>query len=183
MVSKALHIELATDLSSEAFLTAFRRFISRKGVPEHVCSDNGTNFVEAAKELRELYDFVDSSNFTEAFGSYALSKRIEWHFNPPLSPHFGGIGEAAVKSFKHHLRRVIKDQKLTYEQLNTLLIEIEAILNSRPLYTLSADPNDPLAITPAHLLIGRSFNAFPERSLLPVPDNRLSIYNFIIKAK
>ncbi|XP_063979046.1 uncharacterized protein LOC135163507 [Diachasmimorpha longicaudata] len=183
MVSKAVHIELATDLSTEAFLTAFRRFISRRGVPEHIYSDNGTNFVGAAKELKELYDFVNSPIFTEAFGSYMLSKRIEWHFNPPLSPHFGGIWEAAVKSFKHHLRRVLKDQRLTYEQLNTLLIEIEAILNSRPLYALSADPNDPLAITPAHLLIGRSFTAFPERSFLPISDNRLSVYNFITKAK
>ena len=77
----------------------------------------------------------------------------------------------------------MKDHKLTYEQMNTLLIEIEAILNSRPLYTLSADPNDPLAITPAHLLIGRPFNFLPEKNLVAVPDNRLSTYHFITKAR
>ncbi|XP_063994830.1 uncharacterized protein LOC135172605 [Diachasmimorpha longicaudata] len=170
MVSKAVHIELTTDLSSEAFLTVFRRFISRRGVPEHVYSVPSVQRYNALPRL---------SVRTQTF----VTKRIEWHFNPPLSPHIGGIWGAAVKSFKHHLRRVVKDQKLTYEQLNILLIEIEAILNSRPLYALSADPNDPLAITPAHLLISRSFNAFLERSFLPVPDNRLSVYNFITKAK
>ncbi|XP_014211825.1 uncharacterized protein LOC106641806 [Copidosoma floridanum] len=183
LVSKAVHIELATDLFSEGFLAASRRFVGRRGVPEQVYSDNGTNFVGANNELREIYDMFYTSEFREAIGNYALSKRIVWHFNPPLSPHFSGIWEAAVKSFKHHLKRILKDHKLTYEQVNTLLIEIEAILNSRPLCPLSADPNDPLTITPAHLLIGRPFNALPEKSLLSVPDNRLSTYNFISKAK
>ena len=88
-----------------------------------------------------------------------------------------------MKSFKHHLKCVLKDQKLTYEQINTFLIEIEAILNSRPLCSLSADPNDPFVITPAHLLIGRPFNFLPERNFVSVPNNRLSTYNFITKAR
>ena len=183
MVSKAVHIEVATDLSTEGFLAALRRFIHRRGTPERVYSDNGTNFVGANRELGEIYKLVDRDDFRNAIGNYALSKKIEWHFNPALSPHFGGLWEAAVKSFKHHLKRVLGDQKLTYEQLNTLLIEIEAILNSRPLYALSADPNDPLAITPAHLLIGRPFTVLPEKILLSVPNNRLSTYNFITKAR
>ena len=183
MVSKAVHIELASDLSTEGFLAAFRRFICRRGIPEHVYSDNGTNFVGANNELREIYALFEHPDCRKSIANYALSKRIQWHFNPPLSPHFGGLWEAAVKSFKHHLKRVIKNQLLTYEQINTLLIEIEAILNSRPLYTLSVDPNDPMAITPAHLLIGRPFNTLPEKSFLSVPDNRLSSYNFIVKAR
>ncbi|XP_063981078.1 uncharacterized protein LOC135164551 [Diachasmimorpha longicaudata] len=158
-------------------------FVSRRGVPEHMYSDNGTNFVGANRELNELYNLISSPDFEETVGAYATSKRIRWHFNPPLSPHFGGIWEAAGKSFKHHLKRVLKDHKLTYDQLNTLLIEIESILNSRPLCALSADPNDPIAITPAHLLIGRPFNQLPERSSSSVAVNRLSIYNFITKAK
>ncbi|XP_033221084.1 uncharacterized protein LOC117175486 [Belonocnema kinseyi] len=183
MVSKAVHIEFATDLSTEGFLAALRRFIGRRGVPEHIYSDNGTNFVGANKELREIYDFFETEEFKKKIGSFALSKRKEWHFNPPLSPHFGGIWEAAVKSFKHHLKRLLKDQKLTYEQMNTLLIEIEVIFNTRPLYALSADPDDPLAIAPAHLLIGRPFNFLPEKNLISVPDNRLSTYNLITKAQ
>ena len=183
MVSKAVHMELATDLSTEGFLAAFRRFISRRGIPEHVFSDNGTNFVGTNKEIGEIYKLHDTAEFKNAIGAFALIKRIEWHFNPPLSPDFGGLWEAAVKSFKHHLKRVLKGQTLTYEQMNTLLIEVEGILNSRPLCTLSADPNDPMAITPAHSLIGRPSNFLPEKSLVSVPNNRLSIYKFITKAR
>ncbi|XP_015121522.1 uncharacterized protein LOC107044229 [Diachasma alloeum] len=183
MVSKAVHIELATDLSTEGFVSAFRTFVSRKGVPGHVYSNNGTNFFGANRELSELYELISTPDFKEIVGNYAFSGRIDWHFNPPLSPHLEGIWEAAVKRFKLHLKRILKDHKFTYEQLNTFLIEIEAILNSRPLCTLSADPNDPLAITPAHLLIDRPFNALPEKSFLSVPDNPFSTYNFITKAK
>ena len=172
MASKAVHIELATDLSSDGFLAALRRFVSRRGTPEHIYSDNGTNFVGANKELRGIYQLFDTPEFKKSIRNFTLSKQIVWHFNPPLSPHIGGIWEAVVKSFKHHLKRILKDQKLTYEQINTLLIEIEAILNSRSLCTLSADPNDPLVITPAHLLIGRPFNGLPEKNLLSIPDNR-----------
>ena len=136
MVSKAVHIELATDFSTEGFIAAFRRFISRRGVPEHVYSDNGTNFVGANKELGEVYRLHKTTQFQNAIEVFALTKRIQWHFNPPLSPHFGGLWEAAVKSFKHHLKRILKNQTLTYEQINILLIEIEGILNSRPLCTL-----------------------------------------------
>ncbi|XP_014207299.1 uncharacterized protein LOC106638559 [Copidosoma floridanum] len=183
MMSKAVHIELAHDLSAEGFLAAFYRFISRRGIPEHVYSDNGTNFVGANNELREIYDLFKTPEYENQIENYALSNRITWHFNPPLSPHFGGLWEAAVKSFKHHLKRILKDHTLTYEQMQTLLIEIEAILNSRLICTLSADPNDPLALTPAHILIGKSFKTLPEKNLVSVPDNRLSTWNFITKAR
>ncbi|XP_058804735.1 uncharacterized protein LOC131671935 [Phymastichus coffea] len=183
MASKAVHIELATDLSTEGFLSAFRRFISRRGIPTDVFSDNGTNFLGANRELTEIYKLHEKPEFINSIQSFALSRRISWHFNPPLSPHFGGLWEAAVKSFKHHLRRVLKDHFLTYEQISTLLTEIEAILNSRPLCSLSADPNDPSAISPAHLLIGRPINFLPSTDFVSVPTNRLSTMNFITKTR
>ncbi|XP_058803914.1 uncharacterized protein LOC131671475 [Phymastichus coffea] len=182
LASKAVHIELALDLSAQGFLDAFDRFTCRRGLPSHMYSDNGTNFVGANRELQELYDLFESPEFRKQVGENGIAKRVEWHFNPPLSPHYGGLWEAAVKSFKHHLKGVL-NQQLTYEQLETFLIKIEAILNSRPLCVLSADPNDPLAVTPAHLLIGRPINVLPEKSLLSVPDNRLSTSKFMIKAR
>ncbi|XP_058800272.1 uncharacterized protein LOC131669426 [Phymastichus coffea] len=157
---KAVHIELVPDLSSHGFLTAFHRFVSRRGIPSNMYSDNGTNFVGANRELQELYDFFEKPEFRREVGEHATAKRVQWHFNPPLSPHFGGLWEAAVKSFKHHLKPIV-DNQFTFDQLETLLIEIEAILNSRPLGALSANPNDLLAVSPAHLLIGRPFNVLP----------------------
>uniref|UniRef100_A0ABD2WKH1 Integrase catalytic domain-containing protein n=1 Tax=Trichogramma kaykai TaxID=54128 RepID=A0ABD2WKH1_9HYME len=79
---------------------------------------------------------------------------IEWHFTPPYAPNFGGLWEATVKSCKGHLKRVIGENFLTYEELITLVIQIEGCLNSRPLGYLSSNEEDPIALTPGHFLIG-----------------------------
>lgn len=183
MSTKAVHIEIASDLSTEGFLFAFRRFISRRAIPSHVYSDNGTNFVGASKQLRELFCLLQSKTFSEKIHSFAVRKNIEWHFNPPESPHFGGIWEAAVKSFKHHLKRVLGDRLVTYEEMYTLGAEIEAILNSRPLYYVSSDPNDILAITPAHVLVGKPLTLLPEENFLCIPENRLAVHKSISRIR
>ncbi|XP_033221658.1 uncharacterized protein LOC117175919 [Belonocnema kinseyi] len=182
MASKAVHIELASDLSTKAFLGCFRRFISTHGKPRAMFSHNRTNFEGANKELKKIYDLHATSEYQDAIQGFAVSRPIKWQFNPPHSPHFGGLWEPAVKSFKRHLIRVMKDQKLTYEQLETLLKEIAAILNSRPLHAVFADPSNALAITPSHLLIERPFKFLPKPDFVAVPDNRLTAYQFISKA-
>lgn len=89
-------------------------------------------------------------------------KGIKWKFNPPSSPHTGGIWEAAVKSIRHHLNRVLGTLIFTYEEMTTQLIRIEAILNSRPLDGLKSDSNDGLNLTPGHFLIGSPLLSTPE---------------------
>ncbi|XP_066596555.1 uncharacterized protein [Prorops nasuta] len=183
MSSKAVHIEIVSELTSDAFIAALRRFVGRRGVPAHIYSDNGTNFVGAHRELKELYVMLESEEFKDKRNNYVLKNKIHWHFNPPLSPHFGGLWEAAVKSFKYHFKRVVGDRLLTIEELLTFVVEIEAILNSRPLCPISSDPNDPLVLTSAHLLIGKPLTMLPESNVSSLPDKRLNNWQLIQKIR
>ena len=181
--TKAIHLEVVSDLTTEGFLAALKRFISRRGLCSTIFSDNATNFVGANRELQDIKQLLTSEEHNQKVFRYLSNKGITWHFSPPSSPHFGGIWEAAVKSFKHHLKRVVGLTLFTYEQFSTLVTEIEAILNSRPLTPLSSDPQDLLALTPAHFLIGDSLTSLPEHNLSTVPSNRLSVWQHIQKIK
>ncbi|XP_071044578.1 uncharacterized protein [Parasteatoda tepidariorum] len=103
-----------------------------------------------------------------ALQQFLVTDNIAFHFNPPSAPHFGGIWEATVKSFKFHLKRVVGDVSFTFEELATLSCQIEACLNSRPLCALSSSPDDPSVLTPGHFLIGRALTAIPQHT---VPDD------------
>ena len=172
--TKCLHLELVSDLTTQTFLLALKRFIARRGKPSHIYSDNGTTFVGANRELERLAEFL--KNNTDAVNEFANNKGIQWHFAPPYAPNFGGLWEAGVKSTKHHMKRVIGNAHLTFEEFTTILSQIEAILNSRPLCPLSSDPSDPLPLTPAHFLIGRTLSSITEPDVTSVPENRLTNY-------
>lgn len=152
-----------TDYSTEAFLAAYKRFTARRGICSTITSDCGTNFKGADKELRNL--FLLSSKEVGKLSSLLAEDGTQWKFIPPGTPHFGGKWEAGVKSVKYHLKRVMGNQVLTYEEMTTTLTQIEAILNSRPLCPLTDDPDDLNALTPAHFLIGSSLSTPPEPSL------------------
>jgi len=175
--TKAVHVELATELSTQAFIAAFKRFVARRGICQIMFSDNGTNFVGASNEFDSICKVLNDSKFQR----FLENTKVQWQFIPARSPHFGGIWEAAVKSFKQHLKRVVSDTPLTYEEFYTLVTQIEAVLNSRPLVPLTDDPNDFDPLTPGHFLIGRPLNAVPEIDLKEVPANRLGRYAHIQK--
>lgn len=182
--TKAVHIEIVSDLTTEAFLASLKRFFSRRGLSSDLYSDNATNFRGTKREIDEIYKFLnDKKNINEITGELANQGRINWHFIPPRSPHFGGLWEAAVKSFKHHFKRVIGETLLTYEQFTTFATEVEGILNSRPLTTISSDPNDFIALTPGHFLIGDSLTNVPEHNLLDLQINKLSSWQQIQQMK
>lgn len=175
--TRAVHLEVVSDYSANAFLAALRRFVSRRGLCRSLWSDCGTTFVGADTQLRELLS-ATSPEGRSIFRKLA-EERIQWRFNPPAAPHFGGIWEAAVKSAKHHLRRVIGDSKLTFEEMTTLLAQVEACLNSRPLQAITDDPEDYAALTPGHFLVGSALNAVPEPSLADVQTSRLSRWQLV----
>ncbi len=164
--TKAVHIELVSDLTSEAFLAALKRFVARRGCPTHLQSDNGSNFVGANNILKDIYALLSEKTTQTAITSFATSQRIEWHFSPEKAPHFGGLWEAAVKSAKFHLKRVVGEQRLTFEELTTVLCQVECCLNSRPLVPLQSHSDDGIdVLTPGHFLIGRNLQALPEIDL------------------
>ncbi|XP_070521634.1 uncharacterized protein [Cardiocondyla obscurior] len=173
----AVHLDAVTDYSASAFLAAFRRFTSRRGLCSELRSDCGTNFVGADAELRQL--FAAHSREFKLIADKLANLRVRWRFNPPAASHFGGIWEAAVKACKHHLRRVMGETTLTYEEMATLLAQIKACLNSRLLAALSDDPEDLAALTPGYFLMGGPLNAVPEPSLVDISTNALSRWQLV----
>ncbi|XP_030758530.1 uncharacterized protein LOC115884169 [Sitophilus oryzae] len=169
--TKAVHLELVSSLSTEIFLSALRRFFARRGKSQIIYSDHGTNF-QGAKS--ELYKFLMNKTVENDIKTKLSNESVMWSFIPPRAPHFGGLWESNIKSVKSHLKRIIGEQSLTYEQFSTVLCQVEACLNSRPLSPLSSDPNDLLPITPAHFLIGETLMSQPEPDLTNVKENLLS---------
>lgn len=160
MASKAIHLEAVSDLTSKGFIQAYTRFVSRRGHCQSLASDNGPTFKGADRELREM--FQEASTFYREVSTCLLERNTEWTFISPYAPHMGGLWEAGVKSVKHHLRRVIGSTTLTFEEITTLLCQIEACLNSRPLISMSRDPMDLAPLTPGHFLVGHALTTLPE---------------------
>jgi len=119
--TKAVHLEIVSDLTSEAFLAALKRFMSRRGRPACIYSDNGTTFVGANKQIKEMYELVNSDQLRATVRQFAHQNEIVWSFIPPHAPHFGGLWEAAVKSAKNHMYRVIGNTNLTFEEMQIIV--------------------------------------------------------------
>ena len=143
-----------SDLTTEAFIAALRRFIARRGKPALIWSDHGSNFVGATREIKELFDFLSQQKAQGIISDFCSLQNISWSFIPEHAPHFGGLWEAAVKSMKLHLKRIVAGVKLTFEELTTISSQIEACLNSRPFVSIGCSDDGVEALTPGHFLIG-----------------------------
>ncbi|GBL75284.1 hypothetical protein AVEN_194507-1 [Araneus ventricosus] len=180
LVTKAIRLEIISDLTSQSLIATLKRFISRRGICHKIFSDNGSNMVGANRALRDLNKLVRDRN--ESLYAFFAEENIEWSFIPPRSPNWGGLWEANIKAFKYDFKRVVGNSKFSYEELLTLTTQIEAILNSRPLTPLSADVDDLEVLTPAHFLIGRPITAIVEPSLIDFETNRLNVWQRITKS-
>lgn len=177
LATKAVHLEVVSALTTEAFVAALDRFVSRRGLPSLIRSDNGSNYKETVHYIKDVCEFID--NNCNSLSQIAAQRGVTWRFSPPNCPHWGGIFEAAVKSAKTHLRRIIGETALTFEELATVFCKVEAVLNSRPLCPLSQDPNDLDVLTPGNFLVGGLLNALPEYPWRDERTNRLSRFQMI----
>ena len=155
LATRAIHLEMAWALDTESFLNCFTRFTSRRGVPSEVTSDNGTNFVGAVKEIRDLVNQLDSDRIQQK--TTHMFNKVTWNFNPPAAPHFGGVHKAMIKSAKHAyaIYAVLGNSDIRDEELITAFTAAEGLLNSRPLTYQSSDPKDITPLTPNHFLHGQ----------------------------
>ncbi|XP_065054025.1 uncharacterized protein LOC135682870 [Rhopilema esculentum] len=136
--SRAVHLELVPDLEGESFIRCLKRLIGRRGIPSLIVSDNGKTFKDA-----KVHSFIHSRRV-----------QFEWKFNVPLASWWGGFFEICVRLVKRCLKKSLGNAKLTYEELETELIEIEGVLNSRPLTYVYNELGE-VPLTPAHLFMGR----------------------------
>lgn len=157
--SRAIHLEVLSSLSTDSFILALRRFVARRGNVRSLRTDNGTNFVGANRELKEALEQWNQNQIED----WCRQKNIDWKFIPPNAPHQGGIWEREIRTIKKTMTALLHEQpiKMTDEALQTLLCEIENILNNRPLTALSQDPQDLDALTPNHLLLLNNGVKFP----------------------
>ena len=144
-------------MDTDSFINALRRFIARRGQIKELRSDNGTNFIGAERELRRA---VEGWNL-EKINDVLSLKGIKWTFNPPTGSHHGGAWERLIRSIRKILNSTLRTQSLDEEGLNTVLCEVESILNSRPLTKESTDPNDLEALTPNLLLLSQVKPSLP----------------------
>ena len=162
-VTKAVHLEPVSEMTTAAFLASLRRFVARRGLPRDLHTDNGSNFLGAKHALQELYDFMELPDVHSTINDYLLSLRITWHTIPERAPHFGGLWEAAVRSAKYHLKRIVGEQKLNFEEFSTVSAQVESYLNSKPLGTVNGhSPEGLTCLTPSHILLGRAGETYPE---------------------
>ncbi|XP_028405257.1 uncharacterized protein LOC114527763 [Dendronephthya gigantea] len=151
---RAVHLEVAHSLEADSFIMALRRFQARRGNPVRILSDNGTNFVGAERELREALNELDPKRVADELSA----RGVEWKFNPPAAPWFGGAWESLVKSTKRAMKAIMGNVLTVDEVFLTVIAEVESLLNSRPLVYggSSSSPTDTSVLTPNHFLHGRA---------------------------
>ena len=167
--TRAIHLELTRGLSVPAFLLAFRRFVSRRGLPATLISDNAKTFKSASNELKKVVR-------SEEVLRYLATNRVTWKFIADRAPWWGGFWERMVKTVKQSLKKSIGRATLSYDELNTILTEVESIINARPLtYVYDDTESISYPLTPSHLISGRRITNMANSSHFEVVSTNNSL--------
>ena len=170
LASHAVHLEVSNSLDTSSFLISFHRFAARRGRPSVICSDNGTNFVGAERELKNALKSWDKTVLQEDM----LKQQIKWHFNPPPASHQGGVWERVIRIIRKVLSALTMDRILNDKTLHSFILEVEKIINSRPITPVSSNPADDLPLTPEMLLTGRLQSDLPPGQFIRADGYRKS---------
>ena len=157
-VTRAVHLEVVGDLSTQTFLRAFRRFAARRSTPRHLISDNGSTFIAGAKQIQDLCENSEVINFL-------ASRKVEWTFILKRAPWFGGFYERLIGLTKTSLTKCLGRALVTLDELVTVVTEIETMINERPLTYVSSEANEPDPLTPSMLVNGRSLITLPRENI------------------
>jgi len=157
LTTRAVFLELVLSLETDDFIMVLRQFVSRRGTPEEIRSDRGTNFVGAE---RELQDSIRGWNNTKIYQELQ-QKGVKWAFHPPTAAHMSGVWERLVQSAKKHLKAIVGDRLLSEFALRTLFTEVKFITNNRPIVASSDDPADLETLILNHFLLQRKVTGFP----------------------
>lgn len=171
---KAVVLDIVAGMSADACVNSLRRFVSRVGRVRFIHCDNSTSFIGAFREIKEMRQQLNQQLKSSKWTNECLETGIDFQFIPRRAPHCGGLWEAAVKSFKHHLVRILGTSPFHFDDLRTAIAQAEGILNSRPLTPISNHPEDLSVLTPAHFLLGEPTFWLPEPDYSSLPINRLS---------
>ena len=155
--TRCIHLQLLNDMSTETVIQALTNLISRRGAPRTIWSDNGRNYTAAQKEIKRLFDAIDKNKLM----THGATRGIEWKFSVPTAPNQNGVSEACVKLTKNLLFKTFKSCHLDWFQTEVVLLEVEAVLNNRPLRVIK-EGDDYNPITPSMLCLGRSLLLLPD---------------------
>ena len=162
-VVRAVHLELVTDMTATTFLRCLRRFSARRGLPKKIISDNAKTFKATARMIKSIVDQPEVKSYLSHTG-------VHWTFNLEKAPWWGGLFERMVRSTKRCLKKIIGRARFNFDELHTAIVEVEAIINSRPLTVMSSDDTEE-PLTPSHLMVGRRLLSLPNNLDYSDPDD------------
>ena len=171
MSSRAVHLEVTSSLDTDSFINAFRHFVCRRGPVRQLRCDQGSNFVGGKNEWEKAYDEMDKAVLEQEFLKHNCDM-VSFKFNVPHASHMGGSWERLIRSARAALTSLLSSSghQLSDDFLHTLIVEVEALINSRPLTPVDVAESDLQPLSPTMLLTMKHKVVLPPPGSFAPPD-------------